>query len=149
MLIKCPAFIILNVLKHLMTKSEIKKYHRIIGYLNLILSLIYLLFSREELIERVFAVIAINVVYHMMYYFFDGIYKDTTSMRNHNQFNKIVGRIMLRIFAVFGILASIFLLYIFATNAIHLDDYLNLYVICIPFGFFLGAYSLWTDIRKE
>ena len=85
----------------------------------------------------------------MMYYFFNGIYKYSTRLRNHNQFNKVVGGVMLKIFAVFGILASIFLLYIFASNAIHLDDYLNLYMICIPFGFFLGAYSLWTDIRKE
>ena len=133
-----------------MTKSEIKKYHKIIGYVNLILSLLYLIFSREnELIERIFAVIAINVGYHMMYFFFAGIYKGSTRMRNHNEFNKNIGGIMLRIFAIFGMLASIFLLYVFVSNVISFHDYLNLYMICIPFGFFLGAYSLWIDIKKE
>jgi hypothetical protein len=133
-----------------MTKSEIKKYHQIIGYVSLILSLLYLIFSCEnELIERIFAVIAINVGYHMMYYFFSGIYRGSTRMRNHNEFNKNIGGIMLRIFALFGMFASILLLYVFASNAIAFDEYLNLYMICIPFGFFLGAYSLWTDIKSE
>ncbi|WP_299799514.1 hypothetical protein [uncultured Maribacter sp.] len=133
-----------------MTKSEIKKYYKIIGYVNAILSLLYLLFSIEnELIERFFFAIAINIVYNMMYFFFAGIYKGTMRTRNHNKFNKNIGGIMLRIFAFSGMLVSIFLLYILVSNVISFHEYLNLYMICIPFGFFLGAYSLWIDIKKE
>jgi hypothetical protein len=133
-----------------MTKSEIKKYHRIIGYVNLILSLLYLIFSREnEWMERIFAVIAINLGYHMMYFFFSGIYKGSMRMRTHNEFNKNIGGIMLRVFAVLGMFASIILLYVFVSKVISFDEYLNLYMMCIPFGFFLGAYSLWTDIKSE
>ncbi|MFT6127682.1 MAG: hypothetical protein ACJAVA_002175 [Flavobacteriaceae bacterium] len=133
-----------------MTKSEIKKYHQIIGYLNLILSLHYLIFSRENhLIERVFAVIAINVGYHMTYYFFSGIYRGSTRMRNHNEFNNNIRGIILKIFATFGIFASIFLLSVFISNTICFDQYLNLYAICIPFGFFLGAYSLGTHLKNK
>jgi hypothetical protein len=70
-------------------------------------------------------------------------------MRNHNEFNKNIGGIMLRVFAVLGMFASIILLYVFVSKVISFDEYLNLYMMCIPFGFFLGAYSLWTDIKSE
>ncbi|EDP70744.1 hypothetical protein FBALC1_08293 [Flavobacteriales bacterium ALC-1] len=133
-----------------MTKSGIKKYHKIIGYLNLILSVLYLIFSREsELIERLFAVLAINVGYHMVYYFFAGIYKGTKLTRSHNDFNKSIGGIMIGLFAIFGFLASIFLIYIFVHDAITMNEYYRLFAICIPFGILLGAYSLWIDIRNE
>jgi hypothetical protein len=133
-----------------MTKSEIKKYLQIIGYVNLILSLHYLIFSREnELIERIFAVIAINVGYHMMYFFFAGIYESSIPTGNHNEFNNNIRGIIHKIFATFGIFASIFLLSVFISNTICFDQYLNLYMICIPFGFFLGAYSLGTHLKNK
>jgi hypothetical protein len=133
-----------------MTKSDIKKYHKLFGYLNLILSIVYLLFSREsELTERLFAVLSINGGYHMAYYFFSGIYKGTLRTRNHNDFNKSIGGIMIGLFAIFGFLCSIFLTYIFVHNAIKMNEYYLLFGICIPFGILLGSYSLWTDIRNE
>jgi hypothetical protein len=133
-----------------MTKSDIKKYHRTIGFLNLILSILYLIFSRDsELIERLFAVLAINIGYHMLYYFYAGIYKGSTQMRNNNSFNKNIGGIMLGIFAMFGMLASVFLIYVFISNAISFNEYYRLFAICIPFGLFLGSFSLWTDIKNE
>ena len=133
-----------------MTKSNIKKYHKLIGYLNLILSIFYLIFSREsELTERLFAVLAINVGYHMLYYSFAGIYKGTKRMRSHNDFNNSIGGIMIGMFAIFGFLASIFLTYIFVSEAITYNEYYRLFAICIPFGILLGAYSLWIDVRDE
>ncbi len=133
-----------------MTKPEIIKYHKIIGYLNLILSILFLIFSREnELTERFFTVLAINVAYHMLYYFFSGIYRRTEKMRSHNDFNKSIGGIMIRIFAMFGILASILVAYIFVSDAITNNEYYRLFAICIPFGILLGAYSLWIDIQND
>ena len=133
-----------------MTKTEIKKYHKLIGYLNLILSILFLIFSREnELTERLFAVLAINVGYHMLYYFFSGIYRGTEKMRSYNDFNKNIGGIMIGMFAIFGILTSIFLAYIFLSDAMANNEYERLFAICIPFGILLGAYSLWIDIRDE
>jgi len=133
-----------------MNKSEIKKYYKRIGYLNLILSILFLIFSREiELTERLFAVLAINVGYHMLYYFFSGIYKRTKRMRSHNDFNKSIGGIIIGMFAIFGILASVFLAYIFVSEAITYNEYFRLFAICIPFGILLGAYSLWIDVRNE
>jgi hypothetical protein len=133
-----------------MTKSEIKKYHKLIGYLNLILSILYLIFSREsELTERLFAVLSINVGYNIPYYFFAGIYKGTKRMRNNNDFNKSIGGIMIGMFAMFGIIASVFLTYIFVSEAIAYNEYYRLFAICIPLGILLGAYSLWIDLRDE
>jgi hypothetical protein len=133
-----------------MTKSDIKKYHKLFGYLNLILSIVYLLFSQEsELTERLFAVLSINGGYHMAYYFFSGIYKGTKRMRSHNDFNKSIGGIMIGMFAMFGILGSIFLAFIFVSDAITNNEYYRLFAICIPLGISLGACSLWIDIRNE
>ncbi len=133
-----------------MTKSDIKKYYRIIGYVNLVLSILYLIISREnELTERIFAVITINVGYHMLYIFYAGIYNGTTRFRKKNNFNRNTGGMMLRIFAMFGMLASFFLIYVFISNAISLNEYYRLFTICIPFGLFLGSYSLWTDLKEE
>ncbi|WP_417799751.1 hypothetical protein [Tenacibaculum sp.] len=99
--------------------------------------------------ERFFTVLAINVAYHMLYYFFSGIYRRTEKMRSHNDFNKSIGGIMIRIFAMFGILASILVAYIFVSDAITNNEYYRLFAICIPFGILLGAYSLWIDIQND
>lgn len=133
-----------------MTKSDIKKYYRLIGYLNLILSILYLFFSRDrELTERLFPAIAMNIGYHMCYYFYAGIYKRTKKMRILNNFNKNIGGMVLRVFAVFGMFASFFVIYLFVSDAISLNEYHRLLALCIPFGLLLGSYSLWTDIREE
>ncbi len=134
----------------MMTKSEIKKYHKIIGYLNLILSILFLIFSREnELIERFFAALTLNIGYHMLYYFFSGIYRRTEKMRSHNNFNKSIGGFMIKTFAMFGVLTSILVAYIFISDAITKKEYYRLFAICIPFGILLGAYSLWIDSQNE
>ena len=90
-----------------------------------------------------------RIVYHMLYLFYSSIYKGSTKMISNNSFNKNVGGIMLGLFALFGMLASFFLIYVFVSNAISFNEYYRLFAICIPFGLFLGAYSLWTDIKNE
>ena len=133
-----------------MTKLNIKKYHRIIGYLNLILSILYLVFSRDtDLIERFFTGIVMNLVYHMYYYFFSTIYKHTTKVRLLNKFNKVGLKILLKCFSLSGILGSGLLLILFISDAIRFYEYFKLFSICIPFGLFLGANSLLNDTREE
>jgi hypothetical protein len=133
-----------------MTKSEIKNYHRVIAYVNLSLSVMHLIFSRNSDISgRLFEAILINLGYHMLYYYFALIYKLTTKVRLLNKFNKVALLIMLKLFAIFGILgsASFGILTIF--DAIDSSKLHELFGICIPFGMFLGANSLLRDIQEE
>lgn len=134
----------------LITNFDIKKYYKKIGYINLILSLLSLFFMREnDWQEKIMAVIGINLAYHMLYLFYSSIYISSTKMRDNNSFNKNVGGIMLGLFAMFGMFGSFILIYVFISNAISSNEYYRLFTICIPFGLFLGAYSLWNDIKKK
>ncbi|MBW1296342.1 hypothetical protein [Aquimarina litoralis] len=131
-----------------MNKSDIKKYYKVFGYINLIFSFLLVIFIRDtDLGERIFALIAINVGYHMLYWFFSSLSKDPT--RLNNNFNKIVGTGMLKLFSIFGIICSFGIIYFFISNAILQKEYIGLFGICIAMGLFLGAYSLWTDLRNE
>jgi len=131
-----------------MNQTDIKKYYKLFGYLNLTLSILFIIVSREiELTERIIAAVAINIGYHMLYLFFSSISKDSTRM--NNKFNKNVGGIMLKLFSIFGILSSFIIIYVFISKAISLNEYLGLFAICIPFGLFLGSFSLWIDLSNE
>ncbi|WP_335976084.1 hypothetical protein [Gaetbulibacter jejuensis] len=135
---------------HLITKPNIKKYYRTIGYINLVFSiLLVILINDIELIERFYALVAINVGYHMLYYFYSGIYNSTKKMRSLNSFNKNIGGIMLGVFAMFGILASFFLVYTFIIKVFLNNEFISLFALCLPFGLLFGAYSLWLDITEE
>ncbi|WP_276166657.1 hypothetical protein [Zobellia alginiliquefaciens] len=129
-------------------QTDIKKYYQIFGYANLIFSILLVIFLTDiDFKERIFALISINVGFHMLYWFFSSLSKDSTRM--NNSFNKIMGTGMLKIFAVFGIICSFTIVYFFITNAISEKEYVGLFGICIPFGLFLGAYKLWTDLNNE
>ncbi|MFL1010474.1 hypothetical protein [Flavisericum labens] len=127
---------------------DIKKYYKIFGYINLIFSILLVIFLTDiEIKERIFALIAINVGYHMLYLFFSSLSKDSTRMSNN--FNKVMGTGMLKLFAIFGIISSFTIIYFFITKAISEKEYFGLFGICIPIGLFLGAYKLWTDLNNE
>ena len=131
-----------------MNQSDIKKYYKKFGYINLTLSVLFAITPIDmDLKERIIAVIAINVGYHMLYMFFSSLSKKPTRMNNN--FNKIVGTGMLKLFSIFGIISSLIIMYVFISNAISLKEYYGLFAVCIPFGLFLGAYSLWTDLKEE
>ena len=133
----------------IINETDIKKYYKIFGYINLIFSILLVIFIREiDLKERIFALIAINVGYHMLYLFFTNLYGDSSRMRMNNKFNNIGGAIMLKLFSVFGIITSFTITYIFISKAISEQEYYGLFGICIPFGLFLGAYSLWTKLNN-
>ena len=131
-----------------MNENDIKKYYKIFGYINLFFSLLPLFFFLDiDFTERIITVITINVGYHMLYWFFSGLSKDSTRMNNN--FNRIIGTAMLKVFAIFGILCSFIIIYSFISKAISEKEYIGLFGICISFGLFLGAYSLWTDLKNE
>ncbi|AXO79228.1 hypothetical protein DZC78_02145 [Olleya aquimaris] len=132
----------------IINKNDIKKYYKIFGYINLIFSILLVLFLPDiDFKERIITVITINVGYHMLYWFFSSIPKDSTRMNNN--FNKIVGTGMIKLFAIFGIVCSFTIIYFFISKAISEKEYIGLFGICIPFGLFFGAYSLWGDLKNE
>ncbi|QIE58650.1 hypothetical protein G5B37_03460 [Rasiella rasia] len=128
--------------------SDIKKYYKIFGSINLIFAILLVFFLYDiKIEERVYAFLAINVGYHMLYHFFSSLSKN--SIRSANNFNKIVGTIMLKLFAIFGVFCSFFIIFIFVSTAIAENEYIGLFAICIAIGLFLGSYSLWLDLKNE
>lgn len=67
----------------------------------------------------------------------------------NNKLNNVGGVIRLELFSVFVIISSSTISYIFISKAIFQKEYYGLFGICIPLGFFLGAYSLWTKLKNE
>jgi len=134
----------------IINESDIKKYYKIFGYINLSFSILLVIFLSDfDLKARIIALIVINAVYHMLYLFFTNIYGDSSRMRMNNKFNNVGGGIMLKLFSVFGIITSFTMAYTFISNAISEKEYYALFGICIPIGLFLGAYSLWTKLNNE
>lgn len=132
----------------IINESDIRKHYKTFGYINLVFSILLVCFLSDiDLKERIIALIVTNVAYHMLYFFFSTLSKD--SARMNNNFNKIVGTGMLKLFAIFGIVSSFTTIYFFIANAISQNEYVGLFSICIPIGLFLGAYSLWTDLNNE
>lgn len=66
-----------------------------------------------------------------------------------NKFNEVVGSFMLKFFAIFGMLGSIILLITFISDAIELNEYHQLFGMCLPFGMFLGANSLLKNTQNN
>ena len=133
-----------------MTKPQIKKYHKQLGYFVLILSIVSFMLSKEgTIIEGLIGAVVINLGYHMCYYFFAGMYSSMERMRSHNAFNKVGGRMMMGLFAVIGVLIAVYFICHMVINAFLNGEYGQLFGLCIPFGVLLGAMSLWTDIREE
>lgn len=64
----------------------------------------------------------------------------------NNKLNNVGGVIRLELFSVFVIISSFTISYIFISKAIFQKEY---YGLCIPFGLFLGAYSLWTKLKND
>lgn len=132
----------------IITRSDIKKYYKIFGYVHFINSLLVVIFWTDiNLKERIMGLIAINGAYHMPYLFFSSLSYDSSRMANN--FNKVVGTGMLKLFSIFGIVCSCIMIYIFISTAISEKEYFGLYRICIAIGLFLGAYKLWTDLSNE
>ena len=75
-------------------KSNIKKHYKTFGYANLIFSILLLFFLNDiDFKERLFALLGINGAYHMLYFFFKDISKN--SIRKINNFNNTVITAML------------------------------------------------------
>lgn len=133
-----------------MIKIRIKIYYKIFGYLNLILGVLFIIISPEiELMERIFGAISFNAAYHMLYLFYSTIYRSSYNTLMHNEFNKKVGGILTKGFAIFGMICSFFILFIFIFKSIELNEYSGFCAICVPIGLFLGAYSLWLDMNSK
>lgn len=131
----------------LIHQSNIKKYYKTIGYINLGFSILLAFIINDiDFKDRIIAVITINIGYHMLYLFFSNLSKDSSRM--HNSFNNIMGTSMLKLFSVFGIVTAFVSIYFIISNTIIEKDYLGLFGICIPFSLFLGAYNLWLDLNK-
>jgi len=127
-------------------ESKIKKYYKVFGYINLLLSIAYLVFERQNVwIESLGTAFIINAMYHMLYWFFLHVPNDKILTKNN--FNKYVGGYLSRGFLIFGIFCSVFLLFYFVFIAIETGEY-RIYTICIPVGLFLGAYLSLTRLNQ-
>lgn len=128
-------------------RNKIRHYYKRFGYLNLILSILFIFFAWEiDILERLFVFIAINVGYHMFYLLFESISKNIIA--TNNQFIKSFEKVANKIFSVFGMMCAFFMVIFFISQSITLNKYYELLAICVPIGLFLGAYSSWAKMRE-
>ena len=128
-------------------RNRITHYYKIFGYLNLFFSILFIFLALEiDIIERLFVFIAINVGYHMCYWFFKSITKNRTAANDH--FGKSFWKVANKAFSIFGMVCALFLAVSFISQSITLNKYYELLAICVPVGLFLGAYSSWAKMRN-
>ena len=127
---------------------QIKKYYKIFGYVNLIFSILLVIFLKDmSLMERIMGIIGINLLYHMPYLFFSS--NSINSFQMDNNINKIVGTGILKLFSVFGMIISFTFMYTIISKAILQQEYFMIFGIFIPFGILLGATNLWNDLNNK
>ena len=130
-----------------MTEVAIKKYYLRFGVLNLILSLLSILFSREEsLIGRFQFMILINLLYHILFAFFAFI--SIMSLPFKNDFEKYAVTTIIWFFMIFGSIITIVMCILLLHNAFQIGDYDICFGLIVPLGFFLGIHLSWVRVNK-
>ena len=130
-----------------MTEVAIKKYYLRFGVLNLILSLLSILFSREEsLIGRFQFMILINLLYHILFTFFAFI--SIMSLPFKNDFEKYAVTTIIWFFMIFGSIITIVMCILLLHNAFQIGDYDICFGLIVPLGFFLGIHLSWVRVKR-
>ena len=130
-----------------MTEVAIKKYYLRFGVLNLILSLLSILFSREEsLIGRFQFMILINLLYHILFAFFAFI--SIMSLPFKNDFEKYAVTTIIWFFMIFGSIITIVMYILLLHNAFQIGDYDIYFGLIVPLGFFLGINLSWVRVKR-
>ena len=130
-----------------MTEVAIKKYYLRFGVLNLILSLLSILFSREEsLIGRFQFMILINLLYHILFAFFAFI--SIMSLPFKNDFEKYAVTTIIWFFMIFGSIITIVMYILLLHNAFQIGDYDIYFGLIVPLGFFLGIHLSWVRVKR-
>ena len=130
-----------------MTEVAIKKYYLRFGVLNLILSLLSILFSREEsLIGRFQFMILINLLYHILFAFFAFI--SIMSLPFKNDFEKYAVTTIIWFFMIFGSIITIVMCILLLHNAFQIGDYDICFGLIVPLGFFLGIHLSWVRVKR-
>lgn len=132
-----------------MTKENVKKYYTFFSYINLILSIVFIIVSTKSgFFERVMAALVINIFYHILYSFFSSINQESRNSQTNIKFINFFARNMMKVFSLFGILCSFFIFFIIIFIAIPYENSAFLFL-CLPIGTLFGAYSLWLDSKKK
>ena len=130
-----------------MTEEAIKKYYVRFGILNLILSLLSILFSSEEsLIARFQFMILINLLYHILFTFFAFI--SIMSLPFKNDFEKYAVTTIIWFFMIFGSIITIVMYILLLHNAFQIGDYDIYFGLIVPLGFFLGIHLSWVRVKR-
>ena len=127
-----------------MTEVALKKYYLRFGVLNLILSLLSILFSREEsLIGRFQFMILINLLYHILFAFIS-----IMSLPFKNDFEKYAVTTIIWFFMIFGSIITIVMCILLLHNAFQIGDYDIYFGLIVPLGFFLGIHLSWVRVKR-
>jgi len=130
-----------------MREEAIKKYYVRFGVLNFVFSLIILLVARDiVLLERFFAMIAINLGYHMPYWFYVKLYDSYIKLEG--SFEKNFWYFGIKFFIVFGFVSSLIIAFMFVYNFFIVKNYATLTAICVPIGLFLGVLLVQMKLEK-
>ena len=131
----------------IINQNIIKRNYKVCGYINFVFSFIIVILSDISFTEKLFSFLVYNILYHLGFYFFHNLAKHPT--RFNNKFNKKVSSILLRLFSLSGGLTYIVFLYYLISRILETEKYYEIFAILLPFGFLLGAISLWNQLKNE
>jgi len=131
----------------IINKNIIKRNYKVCGYINFIFCFIIVILSNISFVQKLTSFLIYNILYHLGFYFFHNLAKNP--IRFHNKFNKKISSILLKFFSLSGILTYIVFLYYLFSRILETEKYYELFGILLPFGFLLGAISLWNQLKNE
>ena len=122
-----------------------------IGILNFIFSILFLFFAKEtSLLERLFAVFAINAGYFIFYFVIGKLMLTQVIWLKKNNKKKIfiIQKKMADVFARSTTIFAIIILVIFFFTAYSTEDYSLLFAGFLPVGIYLGGMRLRNGLRE-
>ena len=131
----------------IINQNIIKRNYKVCGYINFVFSFIIVILSDISFTEKLFSFLVYNILYHLGFYFFHNLAKDP--IRFKNKFNKKISSILLKIFSLSGVLTYSIFLYYLISRILETEKYYEIFAILLPFGFLLGAISLWNQLKNE
>lgn len=128
------------------TKETISYLHKIFGIINLGITILFLIFSKQDFSDKVFIILFINLYYHLCYFAFVMFSKNNIIKRI--SIEKPI-QLFFRIFLVIVLLSSFLFVFERIYSSINNNDYSELVMIFMQVGLFLGAISFWLNLSKE
>lgn len=130
--------------------SQIKRWYKNIGMVNLVLSIVgFFLMHEEEWGERISFLIVANLAYHLFYQTIPRVIKFQKNFLRNNELILSLMPFMLNIFFYFMLFAGAMVFLILLLESIFRGDLMQLLPLCVPLGIMLTALYQLKTIQQE